>query len=439
MTPSDEQVREEAAYVLGVQACLWGRPLVEYHKTTAAALHAGGVRVNAYRYFDDRKTAADRFVVTPNNVTLDAYCLADLRVEPLVISVPALTEDRWYIVQISDHYDEIVTNIGGYRGPQPGLYVVTGPDHHGRIPLGMTEIKVRTYLAANALRVLVRGDTDLASARSVLHSFRAMPLSMFERHGLSFTDPVESQEDVVPPFDSSAPEELRMLDHLGLAMKLLLPTSEGTSDTFIRQLAGIHLTVAGGFARDELDDAARRGLARATTTAEAIIDHAYLGAATEVDGWRYTLATGRAGHDFALRAAFVKYLLGANVPEQLLYPNTRVDGDADPLSGENRYVLRFDAGQLPPVSVFWNVCVYDADELFVENDFGRYSIGSTTDGLTSDPDGSITILIQHDRPDETANWLPAPLGPFNLTMRLYGAQNPILEGTYRLPPVQKVT
>jgi hypothetical protein len=84
------------------------------------------------------------------------------------------------------------------------------------------------------------------------------------------------------------------------------------------------------------------------------------------------------------------------------------------------------------------LCVYDADELFIENDFGRYSIGSTTDGLTSDSDGSISILIQHDRPDETANWLPAPLGSFNLTMRLYGAQNPILEGTYRLPPVRKV-
>jgi hypothetical protein len=159
----------------------------------------------------------------------------------------------------------------------------------------------------------VRGDTDLTNARSVLHSFRAMPLSMFEKHGLSHVDAPESQEDVVPPFDSTAPEELRMLDHIGLAMRLLLPTSEGLTDTFIRQLAGINLTVAGGFAWKELDDVVRRGLSRATTTAEAIIDDAYLGAATEVDGWRYTLATGRAGHDFALRAAFVKYLLGANV------------------------------------------------------------------------------------------------------------------------------
>jgi hypothetical protein len=77
-------------------------------------------------------------------------------------------------------------------------------------------------------------------------------------------------------------------------------------------------------------------------------------------------------------------------------------------------------------------------ELFIENDFGRYPIGSTTDGLKTGADGSITIVIQHQQPDDTANWLPAPAtGPFNLTVRMYGAQTPVLEGSYRLPPVTK--
>jgi hypothetical protein len=80
--------------------------------------------------------------------------------------------------------------------------------------------------------------------------------------------------------------------------------------------------------------------------------------------------------------------------------------------------------------------MYDQDQLFIENDFGRYSIGSTTEGLKTAPDGSITVLIQHDQPADTSNWLPAPeSGPFNLTMRLSGAQTPVLEGTYRLPPI----
>ena len=72
--------------------------------------------------------------------------------------------------------------------------------------------------------------------------------------------------------------------------------------------------------------------------------------------------------------------------------------------------------------------MYGSDMLFVENDFGRYSIGSTTDGLKSDADGGLTIVIQSDRPDDDANWLPAPAGPFTLTMRLYGPKTPVLDG-----------
>jgi len=101
-------------------------------------------------------------------------------------------------------------------------------------------------------------------------------------------------------------------------------------------------------------------------------------------------------------------------------------------------VLHFDAGKLPPVIVFWNMAMYASDMLFVENDFGRYSIGSTTDGLKKNPDGSLTILIQNDKPADTSNWLPAPAGSFNLTMRLYGPETLILDGSYRLPAVHRV-
>ena len=79
----------------------------------------------------------------------------------------------------------------------------------------------------------------------------------------------------------------------------------------------------------------------------------------------------------------------------------------------------------------------DESMLFVANDIDRFSIGSTTDGLTPDADGSLTIYSQHSRPegDCAANWLPTPSGSFNLTMRFY---TPVLDKSHRLPPVQKV-
>jgi hypothetical protein len=82
--------------------------------------------------------------------------------------------------------------------------------------------------------------------------------------------------------------------------------------------------------------------------------------------------------------------------------------------------------------------MYGSNMLFVENDFGRYSIGSTTDGLKKNADGSLTVVIQKERPADTSNWLPAPEGAFNLRLRLYGPQTPILDGSYRLPAVKRV-
>lgn len=180
--------------------------------------------------------------------------------------------------------------------------------------------------------------------------------------------------------------------------------------------------------------------ARATVTADQINEDAYANSAEVVNGWRYSMGGGRAGYDLALRAAFATHLLGANVAEQLFYPSVRIDAESRPLTGTNNYVLRFEKGKIPPVSVFWNMSMYDDKEFFIENDFKRYSIGSTTDGLKTDPDGSITIYIQHQNPgaDKQSNWLMAPSEGFNLTMRLYGAESPILDGSYRLPPVTGV-
>ena len=132
-----------------------------------------------------------------------------------------------------------------------------------------------------------------------------------------------------------------------------------------------------------------------------------------VNGWRYSMGGGRAGYDLALRAAFATHLLGANVPEQLFYPNVLVDAENRP-SDRRRTSTCCVSGKiiLPPVSVFWNTCTDDDKEFFIENDFKRYSIGSTTDGLKTDADGWMTINIEHENPgaDKQSNWLPAPSG-----------------------------
>lgn len=429
--------REELAFSLGVLAALWGRPLKEYEVTSRVGMNAGAVRVNDLRYYSELKTAKDRFVVTPNNVTIDAYGQADLRTGPVVVAVPSSAASRWTILQIGDMFDEIVHNVGGYVGGQPGLYLLTGPDYHGSVPATMTEIRVRTRVAAVAVRVIAKGEKDIAAAREVQRGFRVMPLAEFQRHGLGYANPRTDDTGYYPEFTPTAPEDLQLFEHIGYAMRLFLPGSADVDDAIVTALRPIGLSVLGGFAWADLDAPTRAGLARAAVAAEDILEDAYASSADIVVGWRYTLADGRAGGDLALRAALAKHVIGGNVAEQLLYPNTAVDADGATLSGANRYELRLAAGT-PPVSVLWNLALYGADDLFVENDFGRYSIGSTTDGVKVGPDGEVTIVIQHDRPGDTSNWLPAPAGEFNLTMRLYGADTSVLDGSYRLPGVTRV-
>jgi len=434
-TMSPEQVREEKAYAAGIQAAIWGQPFVDNAHTLGAGLKAGAVGLNYYRKFPDLKTAADKFVNTPNNVSIDGYGAADLGTEPMVVSVPALTEKRWYIVQIGDYYDQVVYNIGGSKGAEPGLFLLTGPDYHGPIPAGMREIKVRTRLAVVANRVFVNGEADLPAARAVQKGFHLLPLSIFQSQGLRYEIP--KQPDISRyQFAPTGPEALRVFETIGFGMKTFLTLSDDFGDADIGAAHQIGLSVAKGFDWQSLDEPTKRGLARASVTAKAIIEDTFANAAENVNGWRYMMGGGRAGPNYAVRAAFSANLTGANVPEEILYPNTRVDEQGAPLTGTKKYVLHFDKDKLPPVSVFWNLNMYDEKEFFIENDFKRYSIGSTTDGLKKNPDGSLTIVIQNERPVDTSNWLPAPTGSFNLTMRLYGSEAAILDGSYRLPGVR---
>jgi hypothetical protein len=431
---SPDKAREENAYTLGVQAYLWGFPLYFYRTANAEGLKAGGVGLNSFHKFTTLKTAKDRFVVTPNNVTIDAYAIIDVSKEPVVLRVPALSEPRWYIVQMGDSFDEIFLNIGGTKGPEPGTYVVTGPDFQGILPGEMIHVTARTKIDVMAVRIFVKGDADLSKAVDAQKGFFLMPLSAYLSKGLAFN---QAKIETPAPVASEAPTEIRFFDLLGKAMQEMLPATADNSDQFVAGLHQIGLSAGKGFEWRAIDEPTKNGLARAAKTGEEIVDARWQATGEVTNGWRYTMGGGRAGYDFALRAALAKNQLGAQLAEQVLYPNTQVDDKGQPLNGANKYVLHFVKDQIPPVATFWNLAMYDKDNFFVENDFGRYSIGSTTDGLKTGPDGSITISIQNDRPTDTSNWLPAPKGPFNLTMRLYGPQTTILDGSYRLPAVQR--
>ncbi|MEY9931764.1 hypothetical protein ABH926_006413 [Catenulispora sp. GP43] len=147
---------------------------------------------------------------------------------------------------------------------------------------------------------------------------------------------------------------------------------------------------------------------------------------------------GTYGNTYFKRAAVAAGGLGANPPEDAVYPILAVDADGEPLLGERDYILHFDAGALPPAGAFWSVTMYDGQGFQAANPIGRFALGDR-DPLVYNADSSLDILFSHNDPglERRANWLPAPTGPLGVTMRIYAPEPEVLDGRWSPPAVHK--
>jgi len=180
-----------------------------------------------------------------------------------------------------------------------------------------------------------------------------------------------------------------------------------------------------------LEDGARA----ASATLEKTIDPP---SRTTPTGWSGMDAkVGCYGTDYQARAKVARMGLGANPPEDAVYLNCRVDAGGRPFNGNRLYRMHFTKDAMPPVRAFWSVTMYDQAGYFVENSIGRFAIGDR-DALQFNSDGSLDLYIGHKAPGSTkdANWLPAPAGVFNLSLRLYWPKDEILQGKWIPPAVQ---
>ena len=144
------------------------------------------------------------------------------------------------------------------------------------------------------------------------------------------------------------------------------------------------------------------------------------------------------GNYYLKRAIVTQLGLGANLPEDAIYPINLFDESGKPLDGANKYTIHFDKGATPPAYAFWSVTLYDQEGYPVANPLNRFAVSSWMP-FHFNPDGSLDLYFQNESPGngKEANWLPAPKGPFNLTMRLYAPKSEALTGQWNPPPVAK--
>jgi hypothetical protein len=190
---------------------------------------------------------------------------------------------------------------------------------------------------------------------------------------------------------------------------------------------------------DKLDPAIKTALESVPEDALKLMAWKTSSVARVVNFWSMNTDTmGVYGNYYLKRAIVAQVGLGANVPEDAIYPLNLADETGKPLDGGSNYVLHFDKGATPPVDAFWSVTLYDNQGYQVANSLNRFAVSSWMP-FKYNPDGSLDLYFQNVSPgaDKEANWLPAPTGPFNLTMRLYAPKSDALTGKWNPPPVMK--
>jgi hypothetical protein len=441
--------KEKAALAAGVEAVVYGYPLVimdvtKDKTTNVAGPVAFGGPVNQFANVRAFPDASFKDVVRANVDTLYSSAFLDLGPEPIVMSVPD-TDGRYYLMPMMDAWTNVFASPGKRTtGTKAGNFAITGPGWMGTLPAGVTQVKAPTNMVWIIGRVQTNGPDDYAAVHKIQDGFKLVPLSKF---GQPYTPPpgkVDPSIDMkTPPVEQVARMTSEQFFNR-FAMLLKDNPPPASEAPVLAKLAKIGIVPGRKFDPSKLDPAVAKGLSQALPTALAKLNEAAPKTGAPVNGWRVPpMVLGQYGSEYGVRAAVALFGLGANLPEDAVYPSVYVDADGKPLDAAHKYVIHFARDQTPPVHAFWSVTMYDPNSFFVPNSINRYAISSWMP-LVKNADGSIDLYVQATSPgkDKEANWLPAPSsGGFNMTMRMYWPTEKapsIIDGSWKPPVVKKV-
>ncbi|HTY78330.1 MAG TPA: DUF1254 domain-containing protein [Candidatus Bathyarchaeia archaeon] len=401
------------------------------------------LRIRTYPPVDDHAVTA------PNADTLYTIAWLDVSKEPWIVSVPDM-KGRFFLFPMLDGWTNVFEDPGKRTtGTGPQKYAITGPGWSGDLPKGVTQYKSPTGIVWVLGRIYCTGTPDDYKAVHALQDkVTAVPLSAY---GKPYT-PEPGKVDPAVDMKTAVREQVNAMDaaaYFKLFAELLKTNPPAAEDApMVAKLARIGIVPGQDFDAAKLDPAVARGMAGAPKPAQDKImewmkEGIVAGDNKLENGWLFTTKTGLYGTGYRQRAFITAIGLGANRPQDAVYPTSEGPDVLKKYSGERKYVMHFDKGAMPPVKGFWSLTMYDASYFFVPNALNRYTL-SQRNKLKMNPDGSVDLYIQKESPgkDKEANWLPAPEGQFILMLRLYWpTETPpsLLDGTWKIPEVKEVS
>ncbi|MEP9398167.1 DUF1254 domain-containing protein [Mesorhizobium sp. KR2-14] len=452
---AQDSVTEEEAHAIAVDAYLYFYPLITMDVTRQQSVNVehptelGKAPMNTFANVPTYPPADMRTVVRPNFDTLYSVAWLDLAKEPMIVSVPD-TGGRYYLLPMLDMWTDVFASPGWRTtGTREGNFLVTPPGWRPNLREVIAEFKLPKdiqHIAAPTPVVWIIGRTktdgpqDYDAVHKIQAGFKITPLS-----GWNKTDkPVEGKID--PNVDMNTPPKVQVdtmsaekyFTHAAELLKEVPP--HVTDQPIIAQIRKIGIEPGKSFDFGKLDPAVRTALESAPKDAQQLMAWKVPTLARVVNGWSMNTDTmGVYGNYYLKRAIVAQFGLGANLPEDAIYPLNLADNTGKPLDGANNYTIHFDKGAAPPVDAFWSITLYDSDGYQVANPLNRFAVSSWMP-FKHNEDGSLDLYFQNESPgqDKEANWLPAPKGPFNLTMRLYAPRSDALTGRWSPPSVTQV-
>lgn len=429
---------------LARDAYVYGYPLVDnYRIQYAFFVDRGGDQYKApwnQLHSDARLfTPQDTAIQTPNADTPYSQLGADLRAEPLVLSMPAVEPGRYYTAQFIDAYTHNFAYVGSRTtGNGAGDYLLAGPDWKGPVPPGIKQVlRSETQFAFVFYRTQLLNPQDIDKVRQVQAGYRVRPLSAYLGQPAPAAAP---KVDFIKPLSVEEQRtSLRFFQVLNFVLGYCPPHS--SERELMQRFAALHIGAGQPFdpaaLSPEIRQAIEAGIADAWKDMNALQPLVNAGKLTSADltGSRESLHNN---YLYRMRAA-VTGIYG-NSKEEAIYPVYYQDAGGQRLDGSHGYTLRFAPGQLPPVNAFWSLTLYQLpSRLLVANPLNRYLINSPMlPQLKRDADGGVTLYIQHASPGKAqeSNWLPAPKGAFVLALRLFWPKPAALDGSWSKPPLQ---
>jgi hypothetical protein len=369
-----------------------------------------------------------RNVTAPNNDTLYSSARLDLRLGPLLVETPAIPQ-RYYSLQFMNFYTDNLAILGRRVGGDGPLKIaVVGPGWTGPVPAHTHLVQADTNDLWLLVRTLIDGADDIpavAALQDGMHITAPKPAADYPAQRLR------------PPKDPDPAAFIAVVNEV-------LQRNPPQGAMAAKAAAAAPLGIGGKRTWADLPEDVRNGW----TTRWAALNTELQNPANMrhhlLRGWEYPPDDiGQWSQNDLLRATIALRGIAALDPDETLYLSTFVDIDGQPLSGQQRYRLRVPPGGVP-VKGFWSLTMYevlpDGRFFFTDNPIGRYSIGNRTRGLKVNADGSTDLLLQADAParaEDAANWLPAPRGPFRLTLRAYLPDPALVRGEAPLPRIER--